>query len=60
MIKLALALMLGLGLGYTYGYRQAASGAPSVMKQTMGKFGIFYRVKADEERREQATEAIAR
>lgn len=57
MFKLLLALLVGLGIGYSYGYREAASGAPSVMQRTMVKFGV-YKVQEDQRRRERATDAI--
>lgn len=59
MVKVAIVFLLGLGLGYTYGYRQAVSGAPSIMERMMVSFGV-YKVQGDQRRREQATEAVTR
>lgn len=57
MVKVAIIFIVGLGLGYEYGYRQAVSGAPSVMQRMMVSFGV-YKVQADQRRREQATDAV--
>lgn len=57
MAKVAIAFLLGLGIGYSYGYHQGASGAPSVMQRVMHGFGAD-RIRDDQRRREQATDAI--
>lgn len=57
MVKVALAFVLALGIGYSYGYGQGARGRPSVMQRVMAGFGV-YRIQADQQRREAATDAI--
>jgi len=57
MIKIALVFVIGLGIGYSVGYRQGAAGAPSVMQKVMERFGV-QKVKARQDQREQATEAV--
>jgi hypothetical protein len=59
MVKLALLFLASLVIGYSYGYHQAAIGRPSVMKVVMTKFGV-YKIQADQQRREQATDAVSR
>jgi hypothetical protein len=57
MAKIAFLFLAGLGVGYKVGYRQAAAGAPSVMQRVMVSFGV-YKVQADQQRREQAVDAV--
>jgi hypothetical protein len=59
MVKLALVFVIGLGLGYSYGYHEAAKGVPSYMQVAMSRFGVF-RIQAQQQRREQATDAVTR
>jgi hypothetical protein len=59
MIKLAIVFVIGLGIGYSYGYHEAARGAPSYMQIVMAKFGV-YKIQAQQQRREQATDAVTR
>lgn len=59
MAKLALLFLVSLLLGYSYGYHQASVGRPSVMQLVMGEFGV-YKIQAQQERRERATDAVTR
>ena len=59
MAKVAIVFLIGLGLGYSYGYHQAEAGKPSVLQRVMEKFGAS-RIREQQERREQATDAITR
>ena len=59
MARVAIAFLLGLGIGYSYGYHEGALGAPSYMQMAMSKSGV-YKIQAEQQRREQATDAATR
>jgi hypothetical protein len=60
MIKFVVVFLLGMAVGYAYGYQQGETGQPSVVQKIVGTFsGKAYKVKADQERREQVADSAS-
>lgn len=58
MIKFVIAFILGISIGYAYGYQQGEAGQPSVLQKLVGRVsGTAYKVKAEQDRREQAMDS---